>query len=92
MAGVKQQKFVVMMEDESTYEPLVDQRDAVAFERSNLYTENGIHTRLRYMAWNAMRRTQEMKLSFDKFNEQCIDAWPEKEETEDVDPTQMDQP
>jgi hypothetical protein len=83
--------MVVLMEDDQTLNVYADQRDAAAFERSEFYTDNGAHTRIRFMAWNALRRTGQTKLSWPKFDDQCIDAFPDNGEEEEVDPTQKDQ-
>jgi len=81
----------VVMEDGTKYAVSYDQRDAAAFERSDYYTENGVFTRVRYMAWKALHRTGQYKRAFQNFETDCVDAWVVNEEPEEVDPTQTDQ-
>lgn len=88
-SGVKS-RVEIVMEDDTTLEAMTDQRDAAAFERSDSFTENGIHTRIRYMGWNSLKRTGQTKLSWGEFDKKCVDAWIAKDE--DVDPTETDQP
>lgn len=78
------------MEDGQELVALVDQRDRAAFERSPLYAatpEPSPMARVRWLAWNALRRMKLLTCSWDQFDlEQCsgavITAAPEPEQTE----------
>ncbi|SIQ07276.1 hypothetical protein [Micromonospora avicenniae] len=77
----------VEMEDGTTYDVVADQRDAAKFEVQDFgcsisAIDSRLATAFRYMAWSAMTRRGETKLSWKDFDAQCIEVidMPEPEE------------
>lgn len=68
--------FSVEMEDGTTYEVEADQRDIVAWEvhADGLNSLGYAHTVQRYIAWNALKRKKVIKISWDTFNENCVEV------------------
>lgn len=71
-----QHKFDVLLDGEAkSFTVLVDQRDFAAYEASDEYQEDGSRnaTKLRFLCWNAMKRTNLIAANWQKFNgELCV--------------------
>lgn len=71
-----QLRFEVQLEGQNdTLIVLTDQRDHAAYEASDEYQEDGSRqaTKLRFLCWNALRRTKVTRATWQSFNtELCI--------------------
>jgi hypothetical protein len=106
MASI-QLKYTVEMEDGNTFEVTADQRDLSKYERSDAYVNPiiqydaqgkarqvnvGAQTQTRYLAFNALRRTKQINLSWQKFDDTCVEVmYHGDEEDVETDPTQTGQ-
>jgi hypothetical protein len=75
----------VEMDDGETYVITADQRDVSKFEMEDFFTTRR-HTMLRYLAWAASSRQKKTKLSWEEFNEQCVEVGDVKPDDEALDP------
>lgn len=80
--------YVIEMEDGTTWKVRADQRDAAEFELQpfgvpTLQFVDRIHTYSRFRAWNASHRQKLTELTWEQFNEQCVDVDSPEEEPED---------
>ncbi len=58
-------------------EVTVDQRDVAAWEGSEHYSEHTHTVRLRFLAWNAMKRAGATSATWKVFNtSDCVSVWP----------------
>jgi hypothetical protein len=92
MAGIKY-TMDVEMEDGTTYTVDADQRDVASWEMQPFGTSGNdmgqrIHLGMRFMAWNYLKRTKAIKLSWEKFNEECVEVHDAGAGEESVDPGQ----
>lgn len=71
-----QHKFEVLLDgQDDSVMVLTDQRDHAAYEASDEYREDGSRqaTKLRFLCWNAMKRTKATTATWQKFNaELCV--------------------
>lgn len=72
-------RLQVEMEDAKTYDVVADQRDLAAWECQPFGTSGNaldgrMHLALRFLAWNALRRNKLTALSWDEFNDQCVEV------------------
>lgn len=79
MASVRY-SMEVEMEDGTTYTVDADQRDVAAWEMQPFGTSGNdmgqrIHLAMRFMAWHCLaKRHKTVKLTWEKFNEECVEV------------------
>jgi hypothetical protein len=69
----------VEMEDGAKHTVEADQRDVAEWEMQPFGTSGNemgqrIHLAMRFMAWHCLRRTNRTKLTWEKFNLECIEV------------------
>lgn len=65
-------KYLAEMADGTVHEVTVDQRDFARLEAADI-AEEAMHTRARFLVYNAMKRGKLVTSSFEKFNfEECM--------------------
>jgi hypothetical protein len=84
--------FTVEMDGGDVYNVTADQRDLAKYEASDVYDARFRHTLARYVAWAASARQGLTKLSWAKFDKECVEAVDRDEEGAELDPTQTDRP
>lgn len=89
MTGIQQNTFTVLLEGGKEVEVLSDQRDWVEWELQSFYNDERYTTRMRFLAYSAMKRTDQYKKSWQSFNKDCLSVNPVK--VAEVDPTNQDQ-
>ncbi len=74
---------------------VVDQRDHAAFEGSDLFENSGMVTKIRWLAWHALKRNGQTTAGWPEFNSKlCVQATvisgqdePDAEDEEGLDPS-----
>lgn len=87
----QQIEITVEMESGDTWDVVGDQRDLAKWEVQDFHDPSRLITMTRFIAWSASLRQQKTKLSWEKFNAQCVEARDMSPEDEDLDPTKPDQ-
>lgn len=89
--AVIQTELAVEMENGGTYEVTADQRDYSAWEMQDFYADHRANLRVRFLAYNALKRTKQIKSSWLTFNSEALEVTVKQSDAgEDVDPTNQD--
>jgi hypothetical protein len=79
------------MEDGTNHEVVADQRDMAAWEGQDFHSDKAYTVRVRFLAYNALRRTKVFKSTWQRFNDECVEVRVNTETAgDDVDPTNQD--
>lgn len=79
----------VLMEDGTTFDEVkADQRDVASWEMqpfgtSGLEAMSRVHLFMRYVAWHALKRRKETKLTWEQFNDACVESVDRKADDDD---------
>ncbi|MEU8329819.1 hypothetical protein [Micromonospora sp. NPDC048839] len=86
-----------VMEDETTYDVVADQRDAARFEVQDFGCSarelmSRVATAYRFMAWSALTRRGEIKLKWTEFDATCVEVIDMPDDEESAVPADAEDP